>query len=86
MLSLIAAVLGVGTSILLHIPNILCPTRWWHIVGDHRQNILMTLYLIYKGDVMILTCRITCEYILEDSYDDLCEVCTLGLPTCCRLK
>jgi len=30
---LLIAVLGM--SILLHIPNTVCPTMWWHALGDH---------------------------------------------------
>jgi len=34
LLNLFIAVLG--TSILLHIANALCPTTWRRILGDHR--------------------------------------------------
>ena len=36
-----------GTSILLHVPNTTSPTTWRRVLGDHRQNSVTSLHLIY---------------------------------------
>ena len=45
-----------GTSILLHIANITCPTTWRSVLGDHArtENLVTSLHLIYSWRLCLI--------------------------------
>ena len=57
------------TSILPHIPNILCPTTWRHVLGDHRE--------LYDVSALYLLNRNFCV--------DKCTACTVCITSTHRL-